>query len=43
MDYQKKITLTVSKVDDRRIDKVHVCVCDATDEEVVEKEKNEEE
>ncbi|UKI49710.1 MAG: CBS domain-containing protein [Clostridium sp.] len=43
VDYQKKITLAVSKVDGRRIDKVHVCVCDATDEDVLEKEKNEEE
>ncbi len=43
VDYQKKITMSVSKVDGRRIDKVHVCVCDATDEEVLEKEKNEEE
>lgn len=40
-DYQKKITLIVSAVEERRINKVHVLVCDATEEEVEEKEKNE--
>ena len=42
VDFQKKITLTVSSVDERRIDKLHVVVCDATPEEVEQKENEEE-
>ena len=43
VDYAKKLTFTISEVDGRRIEKIRVNICDATEEEIEEQIKEEEE
>ena len=42
-DYAKKLTFTIAEVDGRRIEKVRVTIDDATEEEIEEQIKEDEE